>query len=117
MNYIEISLSDRDQYLYQIEGQIEAKRNLLLNKRKYLENITKENKFLEGVRNDYQKYNRIIVKQKEDQLKAMGMLKQYIDDIIVSGKLTEEDIKQSKMEQQNILKEIEEIKKNLEEFV
>ena len=112
-----LNLAERDQCIYNIENQIRSKRNLLLNKRKYLDKTMKENSFLKGVRNDYDKYNRFIIHEKEEQLKALAILKQYIDDIIVTGKLTEEDIKQSKKEQLEILKEIKDIKSNLDEMV
>ena len=64
----ELTLAERDNYLVQIEAQIEAKRNLLLGKRKFLENTLKENQFLEGVKNDYHKYYDYIAKQKMDEL-------------------------------------------------
>ena len=51
-----MSLADRDKYLVQIEEQIQAKRNLLLGKRKFLESTLKQNTFLDGVKNDYDKY-------------------------------------------------------------
>lgn len=112
-----LNLAERDQYLYNIENQIHNKRNLLITKRKYLEKTSKENKFLEGVRNDYNKYNRFIVHEKEEQLRALGILQQYIDDIIISGKLTDEDIKKSKKEQRDILKEIKDVKNNLDSII
>ena len=112
-----LNLAERDQCIYNIENQIRSKINLLLGKRKHLENISKENRFLKGVRNDYDKYNRFIVNEKEEQLKALAILQKYIEDIIVSGKLTDEDIKQSKREQREILKEIKHVKNNLDQLL
>ena len=66
---VQLSLAERDKYLSQIEGQINAKRKLLLKKRDYLNKSLKENTFLEGVKNDYEKYRNYIVKEKEDQLR------------------------------------------------
>lgn len=113
----EISLGERDKYLTQIEAQIEAKRNLLLQKRKVLKKTVKENHFLDGVKNDYEKYHNFIVNQKQSQIKAMGLLNNYISDIMVSGKLTEQDIKNSKAEQKEILGQIEKIKNDLDEIM
>ena len=45
------------------------------------------------------------------------MLKQYIDDIIVSGKLTDKDIQKAKKEQHDILKELHLIKTDLDNLV
>ena len=63
------------------------------------------------------KYNQYIVKEKERQLRAMHILKQYINDIIVTGKLTDEDLEKTKKEEINILREIHSIKQNLDELV
>lgn len=117
MDVYQLTLADRDNYLTQIEGQIQAKRKLLLDRRKSLEGAITENRFLEGVKNDYQKYHNYIVKQNHDQMRAMNLLNQYIGDIIVSGKLTEKDIHKTKTEQTEILREMDKIKHNLDEII
>jgi hypothetical protein len=114
MYELKMNVADRDNYLDQIEQQIKMKRQLLLEKRKYLEENVKENHFLENVRNDYKKYNDFILKQKQDQIKSMQFLNQYIDDLMVSGKLTEHDIVNSKKEKQEIMSELDKIKKDLD---
>jgi hypothetical protein len=114
---VHLSLAERDKYLSQIEGQINAKRKLLLKKRDYLNKSLKENTFLEGVKNDYEKYRNYIVKEKEDQLRVMNILKQYTEDISVSTKMTEANIKQTKKDQKEIILEMEKIKKELEEII
>jgi hypothetical protein len=113
----QLTLADRDKYLQQIEGQIAAKRKLLLNKRNYLERTLKENAFLDGVKKDYQKYRDYIVKEKQDQLRAMNILKQYTEDLVTSTKLTEANIKETKRDQKDILREMEKIKMELEEIM
>ena len=114
MYELKMNVAERDNYLNQIEQQIKMKRQLLLEKRKYLEENVKENNFLENVRNDYKKYHEFILKQKEDQIKSMQFLNQYIDDLMVSGKLTEHDIVNSKREKQEIMSEVDKIKKDLD---
>ena len=44
----------------------------------------------------------------------MQFLNQYIDDLMVSGKLTEHDIVNSKKEKQEIMSEVDKIKKDLD---
>ena len=114
---VQLSLAERDKYLSQIEGQINAKRKLLLKKRDYLNKSLKENTFLEGVKNDYEKYRNYIVKEKEDQLRVMNILKQYTEDISVSTKMTEANIKQTKKDQKEIILEMEKIKRELDEII
>lgn len=117
MQVYEINLADRDNYLTQIENQIQAKRNLLLEKRKTLESTVSQNQFLEGVKNDYQRYHNYIIKQNQEQMRAMNILNQYLGDIMVSGKLTEKDINNTRHEQTSILKEMDKIKSNLDEII
>jgi malate synthase len=111
------NLAERDLYLSQIEDEINSKRKMLLSKRNKLEKIIKENEFLEGVKMDYEKYHNYIVKQKEEQIKALNILNQYFADLIVSGKLTEKDIYNTKNEQDEILGEMDQIKKDLDEII
>lgn len=113
----QMSLAERDKYLQQIEQQIAAKRKLLIDKRNYLEKTLKENAFLEGVKKDYQKYRDYLVKEKQDQLRAMNVLKQYTEDLVTSTKLTEANIKETKRDQKDILREMEKIKMELEEIM
>ena len=117
MEVYEFTLAQRDQHLTQIEKLIETKRNILLKKRKKLQHQVKENAFLEGVRKDYQRYHDYILKQKREQYQAMDLLKNYIDDLMISGELTEKDIENTRMEQEEILNEMNHIKKDLEELI
>ena len=113
----QLSLAVRDKYLQQIEQQIAAKRKMLIDKRNYLERTLKENAFLEGVKKDYQKYRDYVVKEKQDQLRAMNVLKQYTEDLVTSTHLTEANIKETKRDQKDILREMEKIKMELEEIM
>jgi hypothetical protein len=119
--YVEVDLgldlATRDNYLQKIEDQITAKRHLLLAKQKKLRKISKNNSFLHEVQKDYATYYNFIVKQKEDQIRSMNNIKQYLNDIIVSGKLTEHDIAEAKKEQRSILGEIKHVKGNLDEIL
>jgi hypothetical protein len=112
-----MSLADRDKYLVQIEEQIQAKRNLLLGKRKFLESTLKQNTFLDGVKNDYDKYYGYIAKKREEELRAMGILKQYTEELMVSTKMTESDIKRTKEDQRLILDEMTKIKSELDKII
>jgi ketol-acid reductoisomerase len=116
-SYTNLDLATRDQYLQKIQEQILAKRQMLLNKQKILKQTMKQNDFLREVHDDYSKYYDYIVKQKEAQIYSMDMIKQYLNDIIVSGKFTKEDIEKAKHDQKSILREISHVKKNLDEVI
>jgi hypothetical protein len=114
---VELTLPEQDVYLVEIEKQIAKKRNFLLQRRQQLEVSAKENIFLNKVKEDYQKYHQFILKQKQDQIQAMQLLDQYLNDLMVSGKMTQHDILQSKKDQQDVLSEIDKIKKDLDGII
>ena len=112
-----LTLAERDLYLVHIDTLMDEKRKMLLEKQKTLQQTAKENEYLEMVRNDYRKYYNHIVKQKEDQINAMNYLKQYIDEIMVNGKLTDIDLENAKMEQDELIREMDNIKGKLDEII
>ena len=111
-----LTLAERDLYLVHIDTLMDEKRKMLLEKQKTLQQTAKENEYLEMVRNDYRKYYDYIAKQKEDQIRAMNYLSQYIDEIIVNGKLTDADLENAKMEQDELIQEMDNIKSKLDEI-
>ena len=96
---------------------IEAKRKMLLEKQKKLRFISKQNLFLEEVKNDYKKYNSYIIDQKQQQIKALDLLNNYINDLTVSGNLTKHNIEDAKEEQKKIIHEMKIIKGNLDSMM
>ena len=113
----ENDLGERDNYLQQIENQIQNKHDFLLNRSHYLEKIKKENQFLEGVRNNYANYYSTILKQKEEQIQAMNMLNQYLSEMVLNSKTRETEIQNTKKEQKYILKEMDRIQRELDGII
>ena len=114
---IQFDLATRDIYLKKIENQVMAKRRLLLYKQKELRKTAKQNQFLEEVQSDYARYYNFIIKQKESQIRSMNIIKQYLNDIVVSGKLTKEDIVEAQKEQASILHEIDNVKVSINKIM
>jgi hypothetical protein len=112
----DLNLADVDLQLIHIQEQIEAKRNMLFNKQSKLKQILKENIFLEEVKNDYDNYYRYFIDQKNKQIQALELLNNYIDDLTLSGKLTQHNIQDAKKEQKKIIKEMKSIKLNLDKL-
>lgn len=115
--FAQMNLGEKDMLLQNVEAKIEAKRAMLLKKRQHLEHASKENEFLGMVKNDYQKYYDYIIGQKQDQMKAMTLLKTYVDDLIVTGKMTDADLQNAKQDQVSLMGEVGKIKKSLDELV
>jgi len=108
--------NNQDEFL-QLQYVIEAKRNMLLKKQKKIQVIVKQNAFLENIKNDYLKYNNYIVKQKQDQIVALQLLNNYIEDLSKSGQLSKHNIRDAKIEQKNIIKELNSIKTGLDKIM
>ena len=116
INYYNNNNDQEDEYL-QLQHVIEAKRNMLLKKQKKIQKIAQQNAFLEHIKNDYLNYNNYIVKQKQDQIKALQLLNNYLHDLNRSGQLSEHNIQDSKIEQQKIVKELKSIKHGLDKLM
>jgi hypothetical protein len=112
-----MSLAKRDEQLLQIEDLIDAKRRMLLDKQKKIRFISKQNRFLDEVKNDYVTYYNYISQQKQDQIKALELLNGYIHDLSTSGKLSKHNIEDAKFEQNKILSEVKSIKKGLDNII
>lgn len=110
-------LAKRDKKLLKIEEEIELRRKFLLEKQKRLDKLTRQNHFLETIKQDYETYHNYIVEQKESQIRAMNSIKQYVEDLIVSGKLTDEDIRQAKDDQREITGEVKKIREKINEII
>jgi hypothetical protein len=114
---VNMPLAKRDEQLLQIEELINAKRKMLIDKQKKLRFISKQNNFLETVKNDYSKYYGYIMKQKREQIEALDLLNNYIHDLTISGKLSKHNIEDAKHEQFKILKELKNIQKGLDGII
>jgi len=110
-------LARRDLEFMQIQRLIDTKKHFLIEKQKKLRFITKQNCFLEEVKSDYSKYYQIIYKQKEDQIKALELINEYIQNLTISGQLSKQNIKDAKEEQKKILMELKSIKSGLDSII
>ena len=112
-----IPIRERDDQFIQLQQLIDAKREMLINKQKKFRFITKQNKFLDAVKNDYHKFYSYIEQQKRDQITALHALDEYIKDLSLSGKLTKHNIEDAKEEQAKILNEVKLIKEGLDSII
>jgi len=112
-----VPIRERDEQFIQIQYLIDAKKKMLIDKQKKLRFISKQNIFLEAVKNDYAKYYDYIAQQKRDQIRALKVLDEYIKDLTLSGKLTKHNIEDAKEEQFKILNEVKSIKENLDSII
>jgi|LauGreDrversion4_2_1035121.scaffolds.fasta_scaffold405112_2 hypothetical protein len=114
---IRVVFKNNDEKLLKIDELIEAKRQMLQDKQKTIGKIYKQNKFLEDVKNDYENYNSIIMKQKQDQIQALELIHKYINDLKSTEKISTQNIEEAKNDQYKIMNEIKTIRQNLEGIV
>lgn len=107
----------RDLKLMQIDEAIREKRNLIINKKDDIKKKTLVNTYLEGVKDDYQRFYNYTVEQKKKEQKAMILLNDYIADLVKTEKLMDHQMRQAKHDQKEIMIEIDKIKGEIDELV
>ena len=110
-------LVKKDEQFLHLQDLIDVKRRMLLEKQKKFRFITKQNHFLDAVKSDYEKYYGYISQQKKEQIEALNVLNNYIRDLTVSGQLSKHNIDDAKFEQEMIMKEVNQIKKGLDNIM
>lgn len=106
-------LLEIDERFMHINDVIDEKRQMLMDKQHKLKKIVKKNVFLEEIKGDYLEYYNYIMKQKQDQMDALNLLNNYINELNEKNKLSKYNIEDAKMEQDKIMKEINEIQSGL----
>lgn len=114
---MKITLAERDSYLLQIETEIKNKQRLLVKKKKDLENKKNLNHYLNEVEQNYSKYYNYILKEKQKQYDALLLLKEYMNDLIKTENLVDDQLRIAKYEQQDIIREIDKVKSELDELI
>ena len=114
---IQMDLASKDQQFIELQKLIDLKRKMLLDKQIKYKKISKQNHFLEEIKNDYSNYSNYIMKQKQEQIQALEILHNYVKDLTISGNLSKQNIKDAKYEQKKIIKELNSIKHNLDEVI
>ncbi len=117
MEFTIMPMREMDDKFYKIQELIDLKKQYLIDKQKKLKQISKQNAFLDNIKSDYTNYYNYIIQQKFSQMKALQLLNEYIDDLTNSGNMTKYNIDDAKLEQQNILKELSNIKDDLDSLI
>lgn len=112
-----LPLAERDLKLLQIEAEIMNKKKLLVKKKKDLDKKHKLNHYLSDVKNDYSKYYDYILNEKQQQHNALKLLKEYINDLIKTENLVDDQIRTAKHDQKDIINEIDKVKAELDELI
>lgn len=109
-----MDLAERDRKIFQMKAELENRKKILDNKRKELKQTSRENELLIQVLADYNNHNHDIVNQKREKIDLLKSLHEYIGN--VSHNKNAVLLKESKMDQREILKEINHLKHTLDEI-
>jgi hypothetical protein len=101
-------LKDNDDQLIHLQTQINKKRELLDKKQKQLKQKTKQNEHLEHIRQQYMEDHKQLEKTLVD---GFGSLSDYLNKLLLSGQLSEQNQKDAKVELTKITNEIKIVKK------
>ncbi len=112
-----LQLAERDLRLQRIEEEIRNKKRLLVKKKKELDKKQKMNMYLDSVKDDYNKYYNYIVGEKQQQYSALLLLKEYMLDLLKTEEMVDEQVRVAKHDQNDIVKEIDKIKAELDELI
>ena len=112
-----MDLALRDHKIFQMKAEIENRKKILCAKRRELIKSTKENTFLKDVADDFNNYNNHFISQRNKQIVFFQNLNQYIDNITSELQITDGKLKESRVEQREIMKEIEYLKRELGDLV
>ena len=115
--YKNMNLATRDHKIFQMKAEIENRKKLLCAKRREMAKNIKENTFLKDVADDYNRYNAHIISQQKQQIEAFELLNRYITNITDELELADNKLKDSRLEQREIMRVIEHLKSELDNLV
>ena len=104
-----MNLAERDNYIYQLETQLDSKKKAMFTKHTQLNELSKNNKYLHGVKEDYINYYDYKIKEKIEQINALKKIQLYISNLNSSLNSTYNTISGFKNDEELIKKEISNI--------
>jgi hypothetical protein len=112
-----MEISNRDKIIDALQSEIRNNQNKILSELKDLDIIRKDNRFLNGVYEDYRKYKDYIIKEKEREKYQMELLIQYLERILAESKLTDDMTRRAIFEQNRILMQLDDVKQELDNII
>lgn len=112
-----MNLALRDKYIDILRQVLEERNMFLLDKQREIKQVSKENKLLIYVAEDYSKYHSILKKQKLEQCAALELLSNYISKISNTMNHTEEVLAQSKSQQQQIQMQMHRLREDIDNLI
>lgn len=112
-----MDLAIKDLNIDVLRKELEYRKKFMLEKQKEIHKAKNENAYLLGVAEDYTTYKNHLVKQKRAQLIALKTISEYISESNRNINHSEHLLQESRMEQREILADIEKIKSEINELI
>lgn len=111
-----MDLAKRDMAIKNMMTELENRRQLLKGKYKELQNASKENELLKDVLEDYLIYYNTSKDEKIKQYEALNKTLEHIDMIMMEPTTNEEMLRNSKIDQKEIMNEMKRIKSEIDKL-
>ena len=109
-----MDLATRDKIIELLQSEINKTQDSVMGYLEETKKVQNENEFLESVTNDYKRYHKYIVDEKERERKQLQMLMGYLDKILQEAGLSAEMANKARFQQNQILGEMDNIKGELD---
>jgi len=111
-----MNIGEEDNVYTRIKNEIIKKQVLLKEEKKDIETRSKENKFLENVLQDYNRYNNYIKEQKKQQYFALLKISQHLDKLMEESYISKTKIEKLRFDKNKTLKEINIVRLELDQI-
>jgi hypothetical protein len=109
-----MELAKRDMTIQILRDEIECKKKFLIHKVNELYGIEKYNEFLGEIVDDYSKYKKHILKEKQEQYEALRLISNYINNLKKSIDIADHELNESKYHQKTLVGEMNRLKKEID---
>ena len=109
-----MDLANKDKIIELLQSEINKTQDSVMGYLEETKKVQNENEFLESVTNDYKRYHKYIVDEKERERKQLEMLMGYLDKILQEAGLSAEMANKARFQQNKILGEMDNIKGELD---
>ena len=107
----------KDLNIEALRKELACRKRFMLEKQREIEKTKNENAYLQGVAEDYNTYKNHLLQQKREQLRALQTISNYISETSINIKQSEHVLQESRMQQREILADIEKIKSEINELL
>ena len=112
-----MDLAMRDKIIQHLQVEIKRTQGNVMDQLVDIDEIRRENSYLNDVYDDYRRYHTYIIDQKRRQKEQMEMLVNYLEKSLMEAGVTDSMEKHARFEQNRIMKDLDTIKEELEEII